>query len=165
VEHAQSQLTGTADHLQGALTGTVDRLQSALTGTVSQLQEGLGDLSGQLGEAVSEGSETIRRRPLEALATALVAGLIVGSLTGGRGVSEPDQPPPQPRGDKPQAPSASRPNGQPPAQTRRVSSLLSDTALGGVGKMVWDVVQREYLTPDTIKGWMDTLFKPRRAPQ
>lgn len=165
VDHVQQSLQGTVEHAQARLTGTVDHLQGTLTGTVSQLQEGLGGLSGQLGAVVREGSETIRRRPLEALATALVAGLIVGSLTGGRRASDPDRHPLQPRPDQPQEPPPFRPDGQPPSQSRQTPSLFTNAALGGVGKMVWDVVQREYLTPDTIKGWMDTLLRPKRAPR
>ncbi|MCL6526005.1 MAG: hypothetical protein K6T57_03900 [Thermaceae bacterium] len=129
----QEDLVSSADRLAGRLEVTADHLQG-------QFQEGLEHLAQPWREAVRTGEEAIRHRPLEALATAILAGWVVGSLSK----------------SSPAPPAAP----QPPSLLK---GLLADLALGGVGKMVWDVVQKEYLTPDTIKQWIETLLNPKKT--
>lgn len=167
VQHLQGQVSGTVDHVHERLQSTVDSVGGSLKDTVGQLQGTVSDTTHQLSEGVSaaveNSTEAIRRKPLEALAAAAVAGLLVGAVTGGGRVHTAPG-----RRDEPHGVPTQPPPGAPPEprehRVGQAPSLLTDIALGGVGKMVWDVVQREYLTPENIKGWIDTLIsKPKGA--
>ena len=165
VDHLQGQVTGTVDHVHQRLQGTVEGLGVSLKDTVDHLQKTVAETTHQLNEqmnaVVSNSAEAIRRRPLESLAVAAVAGVAVGVLTG-RGRDHRVSSPPTHR---PASPSPTHPGGPEEHRIGQAPGLLTDIALGGVGKMVWDVVQREYLTPQNIKGWIDALLTKPKEPR
>lgn len=140
VDEAQQRVVGTAQQLQ-------ERLLSTLSQATSQVQDTAGNLTAEIEDLFHKPVEAVRQRPYEAVATSLLAGAIVGYLT-----SRP----------APADGATSAAHGEARAASSPRTSLLSGLVAGGVGKTVWDVVQKEYLTPENIRYWLDGLLASRR---
>ncbi len=172
VDGLQQRVTQTVDHTQDRVLKTVDEVQGRVHDTADNLrqsvQEAKGDLQDsaqQLGQQLQKPLELAQQKPLEALAVAAVAGWVIGMLT--QGSPKPKQLK-QRVGQKPLSqpiPAMTQPHESELGQAHRfgqASSTLTALAATGLGKMVWDVVREEYLTPQNLRGFVRDIFGSKR---
>lgn len=159
VQAAKERLRAALRQVSSDVQHSADSLQERVLGTLEEAQERVQQttdhIGSQLSQAVSTPLEAIRKRPLEALATALIAGLVVGLITPGKA--------------EPPAPAAPR-SPTPPSEGsgnagNKVTGLVSGFLAGGLGKTIADVVREEYLTPENVRNWMRGLLgkRPKEA--
>lgn len=143
MQQVSSDVQNSADLLQERFLDTVQGVQERIQETTDHLEQ-------KVDKAVRKPLDAVRKRPLEAVGAALLAGLIVGlvrpsAADKSKGKAQPNQT----QADQ------SSPN-EPPKSA--VSGLASGLLAGGLGKMVLDVVREEYLTPENIRYWMGRLI-------
>jgi ElaB/YqjD/DUF883 family membrane-anchored ribosome-binding protein len=166
VDHTQDRVLKTVDHVQERVHDTADNLSQS----VREAQGGLQDSAQQLGQQLQKPLELTRQKPLEAVAVAALAGWVLGMLT--QGSAQPRQPKhrggqqlqqrqsPQPVTTQ-QHESEPGPVNRPTEQARKFGqapSTLTALAATGLGKMVWDAVREEYLTPQNVRGYIRSIF-------
>lgn len=139
LRQVSSDVQHSADSLQERV---VDTLQEAQ----DRVQQTTDHIGAQVSQAVATPLEAIRKRPLEAVGTALIAGLVVGLLTQGQAET---QPPASPRSPTP----------HPSDRGSKIAGLASGFLASGLGKAVTDVVREEYLTPENVRNWVRGLLK------
>lgn len=142
-EAAKARLRNAVQQVGVEFQQSTEQLQNKVIETVQEVQDRVSDTTDQLGnqfqQTLHQPIDAIRKRPLETVVASLVAGLIVGVLTH-KGQSK--------TGNHLSATNAS------------TSSLLSGVVAGGLGKMVWDVVREEYLTPQNISQFIKSTVRP-----
>jgi ElaB/YqjD/DUF883 family membrane-anchored ribosome-binding protein len=171
VNHTQDRVLKTVDEVQGRVHDTADTLNKSVLEAKSGLQESAQHFGKQLHKPL----EMAQQKPLESLAVAALAGWVVGLLTNG-------SPKPASRRKLPRSQqlthkkpdlavaasftdqfgdfdSAPPPKTQPNA-VGQAPAALTALAATGVGKMIWDAVREEYLTPQNVRGFIRGLFKP-----
>ena len=154
MQEASSEFSRGIDQTQDRIIETVSSVQQKVEDSASHLgqtaQQTLGDIQDRLSKTTQKPVELVRKRPLEAIAAAALTGVVLGMLTrGGR--------PKKSRhswSDKPEMPLD--PNRQSASSHHQPSgsSLLSGVLAGSLGKVVWDAVQQEYLTPQNVRSWV-----------
>lgn len=134
VEAAKARLRSAFEQVGAEFQQTADQLQNRVVETAQEVQERVQGTTDHIGDkvqaAVNGPAEAIRKRPLEAVAATLTAGLIVGLLN--------------------------RPNQKKTDSSPSTSSsgLISGLVAGGLGKIIWDTVREEYLTPENIRHFL-----------
>jgi len=141
LEAAKAQLRLAFARVETEFAETAEDLQHKVSQATAEVQERVEDttqrLGRQLGTALDSPMRAVRKRPLEALAIAALAGWVAGTLV------------------------RPRPASSPPPNRSPVEGL----ALGSLGKIAWDVIQQEYLTPQNLRGWIAALLKPQEEPR
>ncbi|MBF6593110.1 MAG: hypothetical protein IVW51_01520 [Thermaceae bacterium] len=141
LEAAKAQLRLSFARVETELAETAEDLQHKVSQATAEVQERVEDTTQRLGRQLSTALDSpmraVRKKPLEALAIAALAGWVAGTLARPRPASSP-----------------------PPNR-----SLLEGLASGNLGKIAWDVIQQVYLTPQNLRGWITALLKPKEEPR
>jgi gas vesicle protein len=180
VDSAQTKLLETVDGLKDRVSQTVDHAQDRVLKTVDEVQDRVHHTAEDLSQSVREAKssfddsaqhftkqlqkplEMAQHKPLETLLVAGVAGWVVGMLT--QGEARPknrNRRFDQKRGVSPAPELSSQTFGPEPAkpnQFGQAPAALSALAATGLGKMVWDAVREEYLTPQHIRSFVRSIF-------
>ncbi|MDX2003736.1 MAG: hypothetical protein SFU83_00540 [Meiothermus sp.] len=151
VDGLQERLHHTADHTQELIFGTLDGMQERIHATTDRLGQSARGTAGRLGEGIRRPLELARKHPLEAVTVAALAGLTLGLLRGG---GRPDRR--EKRNDRGQAKAqqTAHQGGNP---------VLTGLAATGLGKMIWDSLREQYLTPENVRSVLSGVLGGRRG--
>lgn len=163
VQGVRGEIEDTADHLQERLEQTLSTARQQVSDTAAHLREQAQQLGQEVGSALKQPIEGIRKHPWEAVAGAVIIGLLVGELSSGGA-----------------APRHSTANSAPSHKTSTDSGTDSDrkaagdgsshqrtrtvyaSAAAGLGQTVWEVLRQDYLNPQQIRQWLHGLLgQPR----
>lgn len=151
VDGLQERLHHTADHTQELIFDTFEGMQERIHATTDRLGQSVRGTAGQLGEGIRRPLELARQHPLEAVAIVALAGLALGVLRGG---GRPDRREKRNAQGRVKAQQSARQGGNP---------VLTGLAATGLGKMIWDALREEYLTPENLRSVLGGVLGSRRG--
>lgn len=159
MEQAGHELNKGFDRTQDKIIETVTTLQHRVEESANHLSqtahETLDSVQQRVSKSAQKPLDMIQQRPLEAVFVASLAGLVLGML---------NRPKPNRREHKPGAANQESNVGQQSQSSSQASSLFSGVVVAGLGKIIWDAVQQEYLTPQKLRSWIRGFNRKPKKP-